>query len=222
MKQILLLAALALAAGACSTNDGPPVSDGAQTSTEPAPAIESGRYELDPAHSRVGFRVKHLGISNVDGTFGDVVGTITSGGDLASLQTEVTIQAASIDTQNGQRDDHLRSPDFFDAAQHPTLAFTSTGVEPLGGSRFRMTGDLTMHGVTKPVTLEGEYAGSAPDGQGNRKIAFTAEGNINRSEWGLTWNKPIETGGVVVSDEVRLVLEVEAGAPIQTAGATES
>lgn len=186
------------------------------------PALEAGAYDIDPAHSEVGFRIKHLGISNVDGTFSDVAGTVTvpEGGDLAGMQTTATMQATSISTQNGDRDTHLKSADFFDVGQFPTLTFRSTVVEPLGGGRFRMTGDLTMHGVTKPVTLEGEYAGAATDGYGNRKLGFSAEGTIKRSEWGLTWNQAIEAGGVVVSDDVRLVLDVQAARQAAAASAT--
>jgi polyisoprenoid-binding protein YceI len=135
------------------------------------------------------------------------------------MQTEATVQVASVDTRNGDRDAHLQTADFFDAAQFPTLSFRSTRVEALGGGRFRLMGDLTMHGVTRPVTLNGEYAGAATDGYGNRKVGFSAEGTINRSEWGLTWNQAIEAGGVVVSDEVELRLDVQAALNAPTAAA---
>ena len=188
-----------------------------------SPAVEAGVYAIDPVHSEVGFRVRHLGISNVDGTLSDVAGTLTLGaGGLASMQTEATIQATSIDTENDQRDNHLRSADFFDVEQFPTLTFRSTRVEPTGAGRFRMTGDLTMHGVTRPITLEGEYAGLVTDGMGNRKVGFMAEGTLNRSEFGLNWNQALETGGVVVSDEVRLTLEIQAALQAEEAAAADS
>jgi polyisoprenoid-binding protein YceI len=228
MTRFTLFAAAALALAAC--NPDAPAADtetpagGLDTETVAAdagPALAAGVYQIDPVHSEVGFRIEHLGISNVDGTFTDVAGTVTipQGGTLAEMAVVATIQATSIDTRNGDRDTHLRSADFFDVAQFPTLTFRSTAVEPLGGGRFRLTGDLTMHGVTKPVTLEGEYSGAATDGYGNRKVGFSAEGTISRSEWGLTWNQAIEAGGVVVSDEVELSLDVQAALQAPTAGA---
>ena len=212
-----LVAALALAA-CTSEADSPDTAtsagglDSTTVTADAGPAIEAGVYLIDPVHSEVGFRVTHLGISSVDGTFSGVTGTLTVpvGGGLADLQTEATVQAASVNTRNADRDDHLRTADFFDVAQFPTLTFRSTGIEPLGGGRFRLTGDLTMHGVTKPVVLDGEYSGAATDGYGNRKVGFSAEGTISRSEWGLTWNQAIEAGGVVVSDEVVLRLDIQA------------
>lgn len=221
MTRLTLVAAAALALSACQTESPDPAPDTAEAGldasdttveTGDAPAIEGGVYAIDPTHSEVGFQVKHLGISNVDGRFSDVAGTLTipEGGGLADMTVETTIQAASIDTRNADRDAHLTSPDFFDAAQFETLTFRSTSVTPTGGSGFQMTGDLTMHGVTKPVTLEGTYAGSAADPQGTRKVAFSATGTINRTEWGLNWNMALEAGGVVVSEEVELTLEIEA------------
>lgn len=232
MTRLTMCAAAMLALSACADApvDGATTPeaglDAANTTVETAadsPTLEAGTYTIDPTHSEVGFRVKHLGISNVDGRFSDVAGTVTvpAGGAMAGVQTEATIQTASIDTRNDDRDAHLQSPDFFDAAQFPTLTFRSTAMEPIGGSRFRITGDLTMHGVTKPVALEGAYNGAAADPMGTQKIAFSASGTIDRTEWGLTWNKALEAGGVVVSDEVELTLEVEANleAPMAAAGA---
>lgn len=230
MTRLTLAAAAALALSACNT-DAPdatpdtPGLDATETTvqTGDAPAVEPGVYAIDAAHSEVGFQVKHLGISNVDGRFSDVDGTVTvpAGGGLADMAVEATIQAASIDTRNDDRDEHLRSPDFFDAARFETLTFRSTGVTPTGGSGFQMTGDLTMHGQTHPVTLDGTYAGSAADPMGTRKVAFSATGTVDRTQWGLTWNKALEAGGVVVSDEVQLTLEVEADqqVPVAAAGA---
>lgn len=225
MTRFTLVAAAVVALSACQTDPAPatdPDAPMAETMAD-APIIEAGSYTIDPAHSEVGFRVKHLGISNVDGRFSDVAGTVTvpEGGAMAGVQTEATIQAASINTRNDDRDAHLQSPDFFDAAQFPTLSFRSTAMEPIGGNRFRLTGDLTMHGVTKPVTLEGEYNGAAAAPDGTQKVAFSATGTLDRTQWGLTWNKALEAGGVVVSDEVELTLEIEANreAPTADAGA---
>ncbi len=193
-------------------------------SDEPGPDLAPGTYQIDPSHSEVGFRIRHLGISHVEGTFNEVTGTVTApSDDLADMEATAVIRTASIDTQNEDRDNHLRSGDFFEAETYPEITFRSTSVEPLGGGRFRMNGDLTMRGVTNPIVLEGEYAGSAPDGFGNNKVGFMAEGTIDRKDWGLTWNKAIETGGVVVGDEVTMRLDVQAGAPIEVAEAgTES
>lgn len=231
MLRPLLVLAAALFLAACAGEAGGPDTatpagglDSTTVTADAGPALEAGVYLIDPAHSEVGFGVTHLGISTVDGTFSDVTGTLTvpEGGGLADLRTEATVQAASVDTRNADRDDHLRTADFFDVAQFPTLTFRSTGMEPLGGGRFRLAGDLTMHGVTKPVTLDGEYSGAATDGYGNRKVGFSAEGTILRSEWGLTWNQAIEAGGVVVSDEVELRLDVQAARQAPAAAPADS
>lgn len=215
----LFALALLLTLGACATEPDPTDSAGstADDSAEgevtevAAVSVEPGTYAIDNAHSEAGFRIKHLGISNVDGTFNEVDGRVMLPSEsLADMQATATIQAASIDTQNEDRDNHLRSGDFFDVEQYPTITFESTSVEPLGGSRFRMTGDLTMHGQTHPVTLEGEYGGSAVAPDGTRKIALSAEGQIDRTQWGLTWNRALETGGLVVGEDVTLMLGVEA------------
>ena len=232
MTRLTLAATAALVLSACTADSSDPAPDTAAAGldagdtvvqTGDAPVIEGGVYAIDPTHSEVGFQVKHLGIPNVDGRFSDVVGTLTipEGGTLADLSVEATIQAASIDTRNADRDEHLRGPDFFDVAQFETLAFRSTSVTPTGGSGFQMTGDLTMHGVTKPVTLDGTYAGSASDPRGTRKTAFSATGTIDRTEWGLTWNAALEAGGVVVSEEVQLTLEIQADQQAPVAAVAE-
>ncbi len=181
-----------------------------------APAIAAGTYAIDAAHSRAEFRVRHLGISTVSGTFSDLSGTVTAGDGLGSLQTTAVIDASTISTENDDRDDHLRSADFFDVAQYPEIAFTSTGVRPGEGGTFTLLGDLTMHGVTRPIELETEYIGAATSPQGVEKVAFSAEAEINRSDWGLTWNAPLEAGGVVVSDEVTLRLDIQADRQAET------
>ncbi|MDX1420969.1 MAG: YceI family protein [Rubricoccaceae bacterium] len=222
--------AIGLLVSACATEvdtDDAPLAD---VETEPvvAPAdIPVGTYALDASHSELGFRVRHLGISNVDGTFNDFEGTIVvPETGLEGMTADLTAQAASIDTDNERRDGHLRSPDFFSAEEHPTVTFRTTRVEPLGGSRFRMTGDLTMRGTTRPVTLEGEYLGSAVS-RGTQKIGFEAEGEIRRQDWGLDWAGTNDLGEAVVDDTVRLMISAEADrqdAPAETdeAAATEA
>ncbi len=222
----LLLGVLALGLAACGGDDTAVATDApADVSTAvsfvDAPAIDAGTYTIDVAHSRAEFRVRHLGIATVTGTFSDLSGTVTVGDGLGSLQTTAVIDASTISTENDDRDNHLRSPDFFDVAQYPEITFTSTGVRAGEGGGFTLLGDLTMHGVTRPIELETEYVGAATSPQGVRKVAFTAQGEINRSDWGLTWNAPLEAGGVVVSDEVTLRLDIEADAPTE-AGAPDA
>ena len=207
----LALGALALGLAACATEaDAPEPLAGAAEVVEAPSEIPAGTYVLDTAHSSIGFRVRHLGISNVDGAFKDFEGTVTvpeSG--LEGMTANLTAQVASIETGNEKRNEHLRSPDFFAAGENPTLTFQTTSVEPLGGGRFRMTGDLTMRGTTKPVTLEGEYIGSQVM-MGTQKIGFEAEGEINRKDWGLSWANTNDAGEAIVADTVKLMIGVEA------------
>lgn len=211
---MLGLLALGFVLGACATETEttePSYSGAENAETVAAPAeVPAGTYALDQAHTEVGFRVRHLGIANVDGTFKDFEGTIVvpeSG--LEGMTAEVTAQVASIETDNERRNGHLRSPDFFAADEYPELTFRSTGVESLGGSRFRMTGDLTMRGTTRPVTLEGEYLGTASV-QGTQKIGFEASGELTRQDWGLSWDGTNEVGEALVGDTVTLMLGAEA------------
>lgn len=166
-------------------------------------------WTIDESHSLLEFSVKHLMITTVKGRFGTVQGTVTiPDGDLARAAVEATIPAASIDTRNEQRDAHLRSPDFFDVEAHPTIAFASTAVEQ-GADGWRLTGNLTMHGVTKPVTLALEDSGAGRDPWGNERRSFTATGTLDRRDFGLTWNAALEQGGVLVSTDVRLAFEIQ-------------
>lgn len=171
------------------------------------------QWNIDTTHSSVEFGVKHLGISTVRGRFREFTGAVDLDEDGVLRGVEATITAQSIDTGVEQRDQHLRSPDFFDAARFPTLEFRSTRIEPQGQGRYRVTGDLTMRGQTHPVTLEVEAADPVKDPWGNRRSAATASGRLNRKDWGLTWNQVLEFGGLAVAEEVRLTLDVEAVAP---------
>jgi polyisoprenoid-binding protein YceI len=167
-------------------------------------------YNIDTTHTQVLFKVKHLGISTVTGNFGTFSGSFDF--DPESLEAggaSVTIDVASIDTGVEDRDTHLRSPDFFEVEKHPEITFKSTKVQNVKDNTFELVGNLTIRGVTKPVTLEVEVGGTATDPWGNEKAAFTAETKINRQEFGLTWSKLLETGGLVVGNEVRILLEVE-------------
>lgn len=166
-------------------------------------------WRIDTSHSELSFRIRHL-VSRVRGTFQDWHGTIVMDPDnLAGSSVEVTIQTASIDTGNDRRDAHLRSADFFDAENHPVMTFKSTAIE-VNGNDLRITGDLTIRGVTRPVVLEGEFLGITADGQGRRRAGFEAETKIDRQEFGVSWNRAAEGGGVVLGDEVTISIVVAA------------
>ena len=185
------------------------------TSTVPAhvPGALAGgsSWRIDPAHSHAEFAVRHLMISSVKGAFGDVQGTVwVDESDARTVLVDVVIQVASIDTRQEQRDAHLRSPDFFDAAKFSTITFRSRRVQgaPLEG-RFRLTGDLTIRGVTREVTLDVSPEGRLTDPWGDERAGFSAHAKIDRTDFGLTWNQALETGGVLVSNEVKISIEVE-------------
>ncbi|MFT4110548.1 YceI family protein [Propionicimonas sp.] len=171
----------------------------------------SGTYTLDGSHSRVGFVARHAMIAKVRGAFNEVSGTATiDGANPAASSLEVTIGVASVDTRDANRDGHLQSPDFFDAATYPTITFKATGFEIVDDETVNVTGDLTIKDVTKPVTVPFTFGGAATDPFGNSRIGFEGEVTVNRKDWGLTWNAALETGGVLVSDKVVLELEVSA------------
>ncbi|HTV73322.1 MAG TPA: YceI family protein [Candidatus Acidoferrales bacterium] len=167
-------------------------------------------YNIDPAHTTVEFVVRHLMITKVRGRFTKHAGTLTlaPGSDVPAALA-VTIDAASIDTREEQRDAHLRSGDFFEVEKHPHLTFESTSISGSPDS-FTVTGKLTLHGVTRDVTLAGAFEGRAKDPWGGERVGYTAQGTINRKDFGLNWNAALETGGAVVGDEVKIELNVEA------------
>jgi polyisoprenoid-binding protein YceI len=169
------------------------------------------RWNIDTAHSGIQFTVRHMVISKVRGAFGRWQGAIDfDEQDPPASRVSVRIDAASIDTREPKRDEHLRSPDFFDVAAYPEITFDSTAVEALGGGRYRVRGDLTIHGTTRPVELDAEYEGTGADPWGGRRIAFQARTAVSRREFGLTWNQVLETGGVLVGDEIQIALDVQA------------
>ena len=170
----------------------------------------SGTWAIDPTHTTIGFSVRHAMIAKVRGTFGEFAGSFTiDGSNLAASSAEVTIQASSIDTKNADRDAHLVSPDFLDVATYPTLSFTSTSVSA-SGNDVVVTGDLTIHGITRSVDVAYEFIGLSQDPWGNQRIGFEGTAKISRKEFDLTWNAALETGGVLVGDEITLLLDVEA------------
>lgn len=170
----------------------------------------AAKYKIDSEHSQVLFKVKHLGISNVTGRFNNFTGSFDYDPDnVKASSAEATIEVESVDTDNKERDDHLRSDDFFSAGKHPLMSFKSKGISNVNGESFKLTGDLTINGVTKPVTLDVEVGGVATDPWGATRAAFEASTKINRKDFGLNWNKLLETGGLVVGDEVKITLEIE-------------
>ena len=171
--------------------------------------IPTGSWTVDPAHSNVEFSAKHLGIATVRGTFNEFEGSLEVGED-GSARARGTVQVASIDTNEGQRDTHLRSEDFFHAEVHPELSFESTEIRPLDEDAFLIHGDLTMRGVTRPVVLEAELQGTEIDPWGNERVALEARGQLNRRDWGMTFNQALGSGNMLVSDKVKLTLDVSA------------
>jgi len=174
-------------------------------------SIPVGTYDIDPVHSELGFTVRHTGIAKVRGRFTGVEGAVTIAEPFASSSVSVTIDAASVSTGNAQRDGHLVSPDFWDAANNPTWTFTSTSVDGDGESEtFTVNGDLTINGVTKPVALAVEYNGAATGPDGAQRVGFSASTDISRKDYGLTWNVALEGGGLLVGDNVKIAIELAA------------
>ena len=176
-----------------------------------ATAIATGSYTLDASHSRLGFVARHAMVTKVRGAFNDVTGTgYFDADDPSKSHAEVVIKAASIDTRNADRDAHLRSNDFFDMETYPEIRYVTTSVEPLDDTHFRVSGDLTIKGITRPVTIDFEYTGSAVDPFNNQRVGFEGSVEVNRKDWGLNWNAPLEAGGLLVSEKVTLEFELSA------------
>lgn len=170
----------------------------------------AGTYTFDVSHSHVGFSVRHLMVAKVRGSFGSFSGSLTVGEDPADSSIEVTIDIDSVDTRDPQRDGHLRSEDFFDSANHPTMTYRSTAVRHDRRDRWHVDGELTVRGVTRPVALDVVLEGLATDPWGGSRAVFSATTAVNREDFGLTWNQALETGGVLVGKDARIEIEVEA------------
>jgi polyisoprenoid-binding protein YceI len=170
----------------------------------------AGSYAIDPSHTSVEFVGRHLMITKVRGRFPDVSGTITIDDDPARSHVEVVMDVATLDTGNTDRDNHLRGADFFEADRYPTITFRSTKVEEGRSGTWNVTGDLTVRDVTRPVTLEVDFDGASASPFGDERIAFSAATEVDREDWGLTWNVALETGGVLVGKKVRIELNVQA------------
>jgi len=178
--------------------------------TSATTAIPTGTWSVDPAHSSVGFGVKHMGIATVRGEFGDFEGTLEIGDDLSSARAFGAVKVQSVDTGEPQRDDHLRSPDFFDAAQFPELRFESTSIEALDDEEFRITGQLSIHGVTNEIVLHADVQGTDTDPWGNERVGLEVTGQLSRGDYGMQFNQMLGSGNMLVGDKVKLVLDISA------------
>jgi len=175
-----------------------------------SPAFAADSYTFDKSHTTVLFQVRHI-VTNVTGKFKDFAGAIQiDKANPAASSVEFTIQSASIDTNEPKRDEHLRSADFFDVANQPTITFKSKSVKPAGKDAYEVTGDLTMRGVTKTITLPVQFLGEGKDPWGNEKVGFDITTVLNRKDYGINWNKTLDAGGVLVADEVKVQIAVEA------------
>ena len=180
------------------------------TSTQTiAPAISQGTWTVDADHSSVEFQVKHMGLATVKGFFGEFAGSLEVDEE-GRMTAAGTVRADSVNTRNAQRDEHLRSPDFFDAANHPEISFRSTAIEQVDEETYRITGDLTIRGVTKEIVLDAVTQGSDVDPWGNTRVGLEVVGQIDRTEFGLTWNQALESGGVLVGRKVKILLDISA------------
>ena len=168
-------------------------------------------YNLDISHSEIGFKIKHLGLSTVKGAFTAAEAALEMDSeDLNTLSASASIDVNSINTKNEDRDNHLKSGDFFDVASYSSMTFKSTGVSGINGNTFKLHGDLTIRDTTKSIILDVEYLGTATDPWGGQRVAFEAQGTFNRKDFGLTWNQVLEAGGLLVAEDVKLTLEIQA------------
>lgn len=197
--------------GRKNTSESAAAPAAAPAAVNPDLAALTGEYTIDPAHTTIGFVARHAMVTNVKGGFLDFSGTLhLDGSDPAKSTASLDVKMDSIDTGNADRDGHLKSSDFFKTDEFPTMTFRSTKAEALGGDDYRITGDLSILGVTKPLSIDLEFNGSAKDPFGNERVGFEGRTEILRSEWGLTWNAALETGGVLVSDKIKLNFDISA------------
>lgn len=171
--------------------------------------LTAGTWTIDPTHSEVSFQARHMGISKVKGKFETFGGTITTAENLADTKVEATVEVASVNTNQAQRDEHLRTSDFFLAEEFPTFSFVSNAVK-IDGDDIVVSGDLTLRGVTKPVDFAVDFGGVTIDGYGNTKLGLEAETTINRHDFGVSWNAPTEAGGLTLGDNVKITLDLQA------------
>ncbi|MCX4577720.1 YceI family protein [Streptomyces sp. NBC_01571] len=188
-----------------------PAAGAAASAVNPDLAALTGDYTIDPAHSTIGFVARHAMVTNVKGSFNDFEGALhLDGADPSRSTATIDVKMDSIETGSADRDTHLKSSDFFKTDEFPTMTFRSTKAEALGGDDYRITGELSILGTTKPLAIDLEFNGSAKDPFGNERVGFEGKAEILRSEWGLTWNAALETGGVLVSDKIKLNFDISA------------
>jgi polyisoprenoid-binding protein YceI len=180
------------------------------TATATTTLIPTGTWAADPAHSKAGFAVKHMGIATVRGEFTKFEGALEVGDDLSTAKAYGTVKVASVDTNEPQRDEHLRSADFFDVEKFPELSFQSTRIEPLDGDTFRIVGELTMHGVTREIELTAEVQGADIDPWGKQRVGLEITGQLSRGDFGMKFNQALGSGNLVVGDKVKLALDISA------------
>lgn len=193
------------------TSETPATDTTAPAAVNPELAALTGEYTIDPSHSEIGFVARHAMVTNVKGYFKDFDGTLhLDGADPSKSTATIDVKMDSIETGSADRDGHLKSSDFFKIDEFPTMTFRSTKAEALGGDDYRITGELSILGVTKSLSIDLEFNGSAKDPFGNERVGFEGKTEILRSEWGLTWNAALETGGVLVSDKIKLTFDISA------------
>jgi polyisoprenoid-binding protein YceI len=173
-------------------------------------AVPTGTWNVDPAHSTVAFSVKHMGIATVRGHFAAFEGSLVIGDDLAATTITGSVEVPSVSTNQADRDGHLQSADFFDAENHPAITFVSTAIEPLDATTFKVTGDLTIRGTTQPITLHAELEGTDTDPWGNERVGVSATGELSRGDFGMSFNQALGSGNMLVSDKVKLSIDVSA------------
>jgi polyisoprenoid-binding protein YceI len=178
--------------------------------SDTATLVPTGTWNVDPAHSQVGFAVKHLGIATVRGVFKQFEGTLEVGEDLCTAKVRGTVKTASIDTNDATRDEHLRNSDFFDAENYPEMTFESTSIEAGGDDELKVVGNLTIRGVTNPIELDAEVGGTELDPWGNERVGLEANGQISRSDYGMKFNIALGSGNVAVGDKVKIILDISA------------
>ncbi|MFB7777956.1 YceI family protein [Streptomyces bauhiniae] len=196
--------------GIFSRKDKTPATTAASSVSGTTLTAPSGHYTIDPAHTTIGFTARHAMVTNVKGGFGDFTGSLHLAGDPAGSSATLDVRMDSIDTGNADRDNHLKSADFFRTDEFPEMTFRSTKAESLGGDDYRVTGDLSILGVTRQFSIDLEFNGAATDPFGNERVGFEGKAELLRSDWGLTWNAALETGGVLVSDKIKLHFDVSA------------
>ncbi|ELP69436.1 YceI family protein [Streptomyces turgidiscabies] len=197
--------------GRKNTADSDAATSSVATAEAPALAALTGEYTIDPSHTTIGFTARHAMVTNVKGSFQEFEGTLhLDGTDPANSTASLDIKMDSIDTGSADRDGHLKSADFFRTDEFPTMTFRSTKAESLGGDDYRITGDLEILGTSRPISIDMEFNGAAKDPFGNERVGFEGKAEILRSDWGLKWNAALETGGVLVSDKIKLNFDISA------------